>query len=445
MKKQIIFIFTTMFVSTTILLPIISSSNELIITNDDITINANADGWIDEIDGIKVVHLKGSFYEMGYQHGSLLKEECYQFFRAFINEADQYGVTYADLVNKWDTRKEYVPQSHIDGLQGLADALNLSFEYVAAGNLATGVYVSISEPFRIECVNFGCWGSATTDGKLYHARSYDLPIWTQDPESGTYVIQENQIVIIREPDNAYASMSVSIAGYTGCIGGVNEKGISIGINRCWSADETNNGSSPGASIQLVLDYASNIEEATYFLNQNKTLGYIFTISDSKVPASYIFETSANNSYLGAWDSPVESLYPFWEIDHVVRRANLYLNSTLASYQRERYNPKGFLLWLMGKNEYFTHWRHYRALSIGIEKHWGNLDANNTMDILRKTCTGRYDFLFFIATSLRILETWHQWVICPETGDMWVSFSYDGRSAFKNSVHHLNFYELLNQD
>ena len=32
------------------------------------------DGWLETIDGYAVLHLKGTPYEMGYQHGALLKE-----------------------------------------------------------------------------------------------------------------------------------------------------------------------------------------------------------------------------------------------------------------------------------------------------------------------------------------------------------------------------------
>src|SRR6187401_2728283 len=35
-------------------------------------------GWLEMIDGYPVLHLKGTHYEMGYQHGALLKEHVQQ-------------------------------------------------------------------------------------------------------------------------------------------------------------------------------------------------------------------------------------------------------------------------------------------------------------------------------------------------------------------------------
>jgi len=43
------------------------------------------DAHLEEIDGIKVLFTNGSFYELGFQHGYLLKEEVRENVRAFIS------------------------------------------------------------------------------------------------------------------------------------------------------------------------------------------------------------------------------------------------------------------------------------------------------------------------------------------------------------------------
>ena len=37
-------------------------------------VDVAADAYVEEVDGTPVVHLKGTPYEMGYQHGALCKE-----------------------------------------------------------------------------------------------------------------------------------------------------------------------------------------------------------------------------------------------------------------------------------------------------------------------------------------------------------------------------------
>jgi hypothetical protein len=42
-------------------------------------------GWLEIRDGVKILHLNGSHYEMGFQHGYFLKDEVQQDVRAFLN------------------------------------------------------------------------------------------------------------------------------------------------------------------------------------------------------------------------------------------------------------------------------------------------------------------------------------------------------------------------
>jgi len=43
-------------------------------------------GWLERIDGVMVLHVKGSPYEMGYQHGALLREDCQENFNYLLGE-----------------------------------------------------------------------------------------------------------------------------------------------------------------------------------------------------------------------------------------------------------------------------------------------------------------------------------------------------------------------
>ena len=52
---------------------------------DNIANNPLEGGWIEERDGIKILHVSGSNYEMGYQQGFLLKNEIEQNYRAIFN------------------------------------------------------------------------------------------------------------------------------------------------------------------------------------------------------------------------------------------------------------------------------------------------------------------------------------------------------------------------
>jgi hypothetical protein len=201
---------------------------------------------------------------------------------------------------------------------------------------------------------------------------------------------------------------------------------------------------------MVLDRASNINEALEIINSNKTCGFNFIISDKD--KAYATEQTLSLSYNGTWDDPIESTNPFWSIDHVVRRTNIFINPILAKYQRKYYNPSIFPLLMMffkinpiGYKSIFsssTSWLHYRALSNEIEKLWGNLNLNNSMELLRNLYLGKSDIRFFIIQKIGYYIPLHQWVAYPETGDILISFADSETDAHRNQVYHFNLFELL---
>ena len=88
--------------------------------------------------------------------------------------------------------------------------------------------------------------------------------------------------------------------------------------------------------------------------------------------------------------------------------------------------------------------HYNAFSKGLDKLWGNIEINNTMDMLRDVYLGKNDFRFRIVKRFTGgYVALHQWVACPETGDMAISFSSLSKDAYENPVHHFNLFDLVN--
>ena len=91
--------------------------------------------------------------------------------------------------------------------------------------------------------------------------------------------------------------------------------------------------------------------------------------------------------------------------------------------------------------------HYKSISKAIEKKWGNINLENFMETLREVYSGKNNLVFKLNNILWILSkygyyTSHQWVACPETGDMLVSFAYCEKRAFEQPVHTFNLFELL---
>lgn len=179
-------------------------------------------GWIEEIDDIKVLFLSGTHYEMGYQQGILLKDDIKKSYRSWFSSTEKRGVTKIELLEIWNQSKNKIPQYYIDEIQGIADGANISYNDVAAiAAIGIGIYMSA------QCSCYSAWGNATRDGKLYHVRSSDWSLHLKDPDSNTFECNR-QIVIVRNPDFGYDSVSISLPGCICVEEGINERKIVTG-------------------------------------------------------------------------------------------------------------------------------------------------------------------------------------------------------------------------
>jgi len=619
--KKIIGIFICIFLTTTCI-PVsgnIGLIKNSIFDNESVSYDPLDGGWVEEIDGVTILHLSGTNYEMGYQYGHYLKDEIVENIRCANDFLDNHGWPLEKRIDIWNIQEKYLPQVYIDEMIGMADGSGISFDSIAIYNGWLSVFNVM------KCWGAALWNTATKDGELLHMRSADGTFGAKDPVTGKF-IHENTVLIVRNPDNAHASIYPDFCGNVVSIGGMNEKGVCVseltiissdtnfqGINggfrmrmvldyaddiyeandimnsnrtcgwnfvisdgnfpvglaieqsanfeytgmwcdpvestepfweirdvvrrnNCYinqllakterdrykpngviglvrlilgkdgtfgakdpitgkfihentvlmvrnpdnahasiypdfsgnvvsiggmnekgvcvseltiiSSDTNFQGINGGFRMRMVLDYADDIYEAKEIMNSNRTCGWNFVISDGNFPVGLAIEQSANFEYTGMWCDPVESTEPFWEIRDVVRRNNCYINPLLAKTERDRYKPNGFIgfvRWILRKDRTFIPWTQYKALSNEIEKQHGTLDLNSTMDLLRDVYNGETSLMFRYMQNRNFYSCGHQWVGCPKTGELVISFGDHENNAFVNPVHYFNFYELLNSE
>lgn len=393
-----------------------------------------------DINDVTVVYLNGTFYEMGYGLGRLVKEEISSNKRAFENYYAQQGIYEKELMELWNMQRPYISQEVVDYIQGCADALETPFEEVAC------IWVAEGAAYIHKCSSFAAWGPATTDGKLIQMRSLEFPLNIQDPLTGDFV-QDSPLLVICDPIDHVAFMYPTLAGYV-VEDGINAQGIAV--SNMWSPnnDQTCSGAPMGIRLFEALYSSHTAEEAIDIITNDRTFGYNFIVSDAKVPIGYAVETTAHKTYVGTWDDPVESLNPFWSINSVVRRTNCFLDPDVASTQRDIYNPNSLYYWLSMFSDnphlFYVMWHHYKALSNGIEANYGQLDVNLSMSMVQSVYVGEYDpmWKFILSTIKDGWSTWWQWVACPETGEFLITFARGQTSAYRNQAFSLNFIETL---
>lgn len=200
-----------------------------------------------------IAWLKGTPYEMGYQHGQLLRQELTEgveeieknlLLKGMFALAKDKG--YVELA-----RKNSYPWL-LEECRGMVDAagdvgwtedhcLVLNFGDVIAE------FVRHGEPKAKDltpgCSQFVATGAATADGRLYHGRVLD---WAQID----YIVKY-PVIFVRQPTGGVAHVVIGFPGNLSPYQGINAEGIVVASNEVTPKDNTVNDRSGRSHVQLV--------------------------------------------------------------------------------------------------------------------------------------------------------------------------------------------------
>lgn len=229
-------------------------------------------GWLELIDGYRVLHLKGTPYEMGYQHGALLKEDCRQNLDYLLNVKGSEKVDIGPL--KISPRvaiegivagqKKYVPEKYFEEMDGLA---------AASQQQAKDVYAANFIPELFHCSGFALLNSMTKDGTLYHGRVLDYSIDWQ--------LQEHAVLVVAEPQGGIPFVNVTYAGFVGSVTGMNAAHVSIGEMGGQGLGHWQ-GVPMAFLVREVLETAADLDAAVAVFRDNpRTCEYYYVIADGK--------------------------------------------------------------------------------------------------------------------------------------------------------------------
>jgi len=228
-----------------------------------------------EKDGQKVLLLKGSFYEMGYQHGKLLKDEIEELINNVLMIS--FATKIDDIEKAFEKQKNYIPERYIEEMKGMADATGLSLKKIVLAN---------TFPELFHCSGIFLSRDATENKEMFHVRILDYLT-----DAG---LQKFSKVIIFQPDGYNSFISASFSGFIGVVSGMNDKKIAIG-------EMGGKGYGDWDGIPMVFlmrkafEEAKNLDEAVdIFKNNKRTCEYYYLISDGTIgDARGIYATSKN--------------------------------------------------------------------------------------------------------------------------------------------------------
>lgn len=243
-------------------------------------------GWLELVNGYRVLHLKGTPYEMGYQHGALLKDHVRQNLEYILHEKGAAPVQIGPIklypraailsISNYQTKKNYIPQKYLDEIAGLAAASGLPVDDARMGNFL---------PEMFHCSGFAVMNSATSDGTLYHGRVLDYAC--------DWKLQEHAVLIIAEPDGGIPFANITYAGFIGSVTGMNADHVAVGEMGGGGLGHWD-GVPMAFLVREVLEKAKDLESAiAVFRDSPRTCQYFYVISDGKTNEAVGMEASWN--------------------------------------------------------------------------------------------------------------------------------------------------------
>ena len=143
-----------MLIAVTI--PIIGTANIITNLNENIiTCNSLDGGWLEERNGVKILHLNGSYYDMGFAHGILLKDDIWKSYRTQLVFSEKNYYDYERILSVWYDMEPHIPERYKEEMQGLADGANMTFEQVAIINTIPEIFNTFYED---ACCQISLWG-----------------------------------------------------------------------------------------------------------------------------------------------------------------------------------------------------------------------------------------------------------------------------------------------
>lgn len=252
----------------------------------------------------KILQLKGTPYEIGFQHGTLLKDEIALNIERFIDvkvknqEALQVIPAFLEAL---PLVIEHIPPRFVEEMQGVAAGSEQPYKKILLLNLF---------PEMFHCSGITVKGNATKHGSLYHVRVLDY-------DMGKH-IQNTAVLMIVEPENGIPFANVTYAGFIGSVTGMNSQKIALGeiggkIYGPW------NGMPMAFLLREILESASSLDDVKTILETTqRSCDYYYIFSDGKAEDSFaVYATAEELRYFNpgtSFTTPATAFLPAISIE-----------------------------------------------------------------------------------------------------------------------------------
>ena len=249
------------------------------------TLARSGEGFLEEVDGSKVLHLKGTPRAMGRQHGVLLRDDIRALVRYLFDvKAKEFKPELLGIKLPLDAKRliltiarnqrRFVPARFHEELEGIAEGSGVAVEEIIAANFI---------PEMFHCSGFALSGSATKSGELYHGRILDYGC--------DWKLQDHAVIVVAQPEGLIPFVNVTYAGFVGSVTGMNARNISIGEMGGGGLGHWD-GVPMAFLVRMALEEADDLDEAVAtFRDHPRTCQYFYVLADGKSKQAVGLEAS----------------------------------------------------------------------------------------------------------------------------------------------------------
>jgi hypothetical protein len=371
---------------------------------------------LEDHQGLPVVYVEGEPYELGRQHGELLREPVRQMVTQLLGHFRNY--LKIPLVRSlaanwwldgaWNQARPFLPKDYREELRGLADGSGVPLkELERLHSIPDRTYA---------CSGLAAWGKATTDGRLIHTRNLDWNI-----EAG---IQRHAAVFVVRPRGKHAYVSAGWAGFLGVLTGVNEQGLSIGQIGAETDDLWYRGVPMVFLMRQVLEDSDDLDEAVRLITDApRTVGVNYVLADAQERRAVAIETTRSLVAVFEADDPKEHQVPYARpMQDAVFRADTALDAAIRDRQiASGGDPKRPGPEPPTGSAYEVR---YLKQAEGIRAHYGRIDAARAREIAQS-----------VAPDSNVQSVVFAWPM------MWVANAEGSVPAAQTTYHELNLDDL----
>ena len=231
-------------------------------------------GWMVVQGGRAQMHLQGSSYEIGHQHGSLVSDEVRRLSHRLVYGV---GLLYSLKKGEWfpaaarklvERQRPFIASAYFEEMRGIADGSGVPLDLIQAANIF---------PEFFHCSGVALMGAATVGGELLHARVLDYMVGVG--------LQDHATVMAVSRPGVNRFVTVGYVAFIGSVTGMNEKQVAIG-----EMGGRGEGAWDGIPMSLLirqsLETCDTLEDVERLMRESpRTCEYYYLISDGKGPSA----------------------------------------------------------------------------------------------------------------------------------------------------------------